>query len=84
MNIEEIRAEDLEARIARLEEGLWFQERKLEDLDKLVRDLQTQQNIILRQLEQTGKLILHIRDVLDTQSHADRGPEPIPPHYQQI
>lgn len=84
MSANEIQIEDLEARIVRLEESFWFQERKLEDLDQLVRDLQTQQSLVLRQLEQTGKLVLQIRDVLDMQRHNGQEADPPPPHYQQI
>ncbi len=76
--------EELEARIARLEENLWFQERKLEDLDNLLKDLQAEQNTILRQLELGRQMIMHMKDVLDAQGHCDPRTEAPPPHYQQL
>lgn len=82
MDNKKILIESLEARIVHLEESLWFQERKLDDLDKLVTELHSQQNMILRQLEQTGKMVVQIRDVLHAQGH--NGQEPPPPHYQQL
>ena len=84
MNSGEIPNGDLEARIIRLEESLWFQERKLEDLDQLVTELHAQQNALARQMEEMGKLIRQMRDVLDAQSRHGQAAEPAPPHYQQL
>lgn len=74
---------DLEARLARLEENLFFQDRKLEELDKEIVEIRKERDIQARRLEQIQKMLLHLREVLDSQISHTHLPDPPPPHYQQ-
>lgn len=82
MDKNEVSLSDIEARLVRLEEGLWFQEKNLKELDGFVQELQKRQNSLARQIEQNRNLIINMRDALEARGSGDPLAE-IPPHYQQ-
>lgn len=82
MGKSEISLSDIEARLVRLEEGLWFQEKNLKELDGFVQELQKRQTSLSRQIEQNRSLIINMRDALESRSLGDPRAE-VPPHYQQ-
>lgn len=75
--------EEIEERIVRMEELLWFQEKKLDELDEIVRGIQQEQSLLIRQLEQTKRLTAHLRELLDVHNQAGQVADDPPPHYQQ-
>ncbi len=74
--------ENLEARIIRLEESLWFLEQNLKELDEITGQLQKRQDALIRQIGQTRQLVLNMRDILESQIQ-DNSRIEVPPHYQQ-
>lgn len=72
----------LEARVARLEESLWFQERHISGLDETALALDKRLALIERRLEQAREMIISVREALEARSAAGPANEP-PPHYQQ-
>lgn len=67
-------------RIIRLEENSCFQEKKLEELDLELREMQKQLRAITAKTESLQNALLQMRDALYAQS--GKTPDPLPPHYQ--
>lgn len=68
----------LERRIARLEEGLFFQERLLEDLNAALAGQQRQLDAMERTLAETRALAEDLRLLLEAGGGTGNAP---PPHY---
>ncbi len=68
-----------EERLARLEEGLFFQERLLQDLNAALTGQQRQLDRMQGELEALREKVLEINALLDENG----GVETRPPHYQE-
>lgn len=67
-------------RIIRLEENSCFQEKKLEELDQELREMQKQLRSITAKTEALQNAILQMRE--DFHAQYGKTPDPLPPHYQ--
>lgn len=68
-------------RLVRLEENVFFQEKKMQELDEEMRAMQKQLQTLQAQIGQMRDSYMQIRDFLS--SRFSETPDPLPPHYQQ-
>lgn len=73
----------LEKRIIRLEEEMWFQEKRLDELDAHVHELLKQQDGAARKIGELASALSIVRAHLDSTAQPFSQQVELPPHYQE-